>query len=347
MKILFVGLTPPEEGGVERCIYELSSRIKDSHVLTQRSSICKNKISFPLFSIKSILFKNILLFLFFLLYLPKIMIKKKFDIVHIHNHFLFFFIIPLKLRGYKVVLTIHGLKGFKFYDNKLLWFFIKNMIRLANGVICITPRIKKVIESINVNSIYIPNGVNLKLYPRRKRRKENEILFLGRIHKQKGLVYLLEAFMKIKNKIPTFKLRIVGKINDYAYKLKERFCDKQIIWEGFILDDKKKIELLTSCYCIVLPSLWEGFPLTLLEALASGRPVIVSSLPQIKEILNEGEVIFVKPRSSKDIAKKILLLVKNKKLAEEIGIKGKEKSKIFSWERIAEEHIKFYQKLLK
>jgi glycosyltransferase involved in cell wall biosynthesis len=83
--------------------------------------------------------------------------------------------------------------------------------------------------------------VDLSVYSERIR-VDNKITFIGRIHEQKGIVYLLEAFDKIKNEIPEYRLEIIGKINDYALDLQDKFRDKRIVWTGFI-NDRKEIKL--------------------------------------------------------------------------------------------------------
>ena len=114
MKILMIGLTPPEEGGSQRQIYELSSRIKSTTILTQKGSSCKNKIELPVIK-KSILLRNLSFFAICLLYSFKLLfLKKQYDLIHIHENVLYFIAPILRIR-YKIIITVHGIKGFKFH----------------------------------------------------------------------------------------------------------------------------------------------------------------------------------------------------------------------------------------
>jgi len=341
MRVLMIGFTPPEEGGSERHIYELANRIKNVTVLTQKGSMCKNKIE--LFVIKKPIFlRNFSFFLLSFIYSLKLLSRKKYDIIHIHENLLYFFAPILKLR-YKIIITIHGIKGFKFYDNKFLWHFFKIPLKFADKIITVSIEDKNRLNKEFNNVVYIPNGVDLSLYNKIKTRVKKKITFIGRIHEQKGLIYLLKAFEKIKDKFPDLKLEIIGKINEYAIQLQKKFPSKKIIWKGFISDREELVSALKSSYCIVLPSLWEGLPLTLFESLASGRPVLISSLPTIRTIIKD-EAVFIKPKDSEDIARKIIWVLKNRNKAEVIGKKGKFLSKKFDWKKIAEKTNQIYEK---
>ena len=184
---------------------------------------------------------------------------------------------------------------------------------------------------------YIPNGVDTKFYKEIKVRVSNKITFVGRIHEQKGIIYLLKTFYEIKDKIPKFRLEIVGDINDYAKELMSEFSDNRIIWRGFILDRKKLFEEISSSYVLVYPSLWEALPWpALLEGLASGRPVISSNLNGMRNIFSDREnILFFEPKDYKELGEKLLKLVNDENFANFIGNNGKSKAKEYDWDIIA------------
>lgn len=340
-KTLMIGLTPPLEGGSERHIYELSSRIEDGTVLTQRLSLCKNKIELPIISNKTFIrntsfFISSLFYTFILLLTP----RKKYKTIHIHENLLYFLAPLLKLR-YKVIITIHGIKGFNFYDNKFLWALFKQPLKFADIIIAVNPIDKKVLEKEFKKVIYIPNGVDLTQYGL-KIKTENKIAFIGRIHEQKGIIYLLQAFQEINKKYPKFKLEIIGEINEYAKELQKKFPNKNIIWRGYLSDRKEITRALKSSYCIALPSVWEGLPLTLFEALASSRPVVLSDIPAFKTII-KSEAQFFKAKNSKDLESKIISLIKNEKISRDFGKKGKKLSEKYDWDNIAKTLEKVYK----
>lgn len=342
MRVLMMGITPPVEGGSERHIYELNKRIEDSYVLTQLGSICNRKIVLPIMTGNNFL-KMMSMAITYFLYSLYLLARKKHDIIHIHENVLYFLAPILKLR-YKVIITIHGIYGFRFYDDKRLWPIFRFFLKFADLLVAVSLRDKKGLEKEFSKVKYIPNGVDIGIYTRVKEKIENKILFVGRIHEQKGISYLLDAFTKVKGKI---KLEIVGKINDYALELKNKYPDARISWEGYIGDRDELVKKMKSSYCIAIPSLWEGLPLVLFEALASGRPVITTSIPALKSVIKPEEVIFVKPKDSEGIRKAVEFLFKNKKEAEKIGIRGLWKAKKYDWNIISRELERTYASVLK
>lgn len=345
-KILMMGLTPPLEGGSERHIYEISSRIKDADVLTQKGSICKNKIELPIFKESGFL-KSISFFLSCLVYsIGLILFKKRYNIIHIHENLLYFLAPLLKLR-YDVIITVHGITGFKFYENKLLWFFFGIALGFADKIISVSLPDKELLDKEFDNVVYVPNGVNFDEYKGIKAKSTKTIKFIGRIHEQKGIRHLLEAFEGISDDYPDYRLEILGDDkNDYAEALKREFQDENIIWKGFILNRKRLFNEIASAEILVFPSLWEALPWpALLEGLASGRPVIASDLMGMNKVFADGKnILLAEPGNSSEIARNIRLLLDNKANATLIGKNGKKAAENYSWDRIAKKIEEVYTK---
>ena len=338
-RVLMIGLTSPLEGGSQRHIYEISSRMKNCTVLTQRGSICEEKIELPVIK-KSIFLRNISFAFLCYLYMIKLLIFKKYDVIHIHENVLYPLSFLLKLR-YKVVISVHGIEGFKYYNNKFYWFFFKSALSNADILIAVSKLDESLLKKHFKNVYHVPTGVDLSLYKKIKTKVENKITFIGRMHEQKGIIYLLESFDKIKDKIPGFKLELIGAVNDYGKDLQRKYNDKRIIWRGFMGDRKETFKHLKSSYCIVLPSLWEGFPATLLEAMASGRPVVLSDIPIFTSVAKKG-AIFFKNKDSTDLGKKLIMLTKNSKYKNKINIEGIKLSEKYDWPNIVKQIEKVY-----
>lgn len=342
-KVLMMGLTPPLEGGSERHIYEISSRMPEAVVLTQKGSICAKKIELRV-SKKSIFIRNItFLFSSFIYSLYLIFtLRKKYNVIHIHENLLYILAPILRLR-YKVIVTVHGIKGFKFHDKKYLWLIFRQFLKFPHQLIAVNLEDKATLSKYFKNVNYVPNGVDLTLYESGKIKTEDKIEFIGRIHEQKGIIYLLEAFQIINKKFPKFKLEIIGEVNDYAKELQNKFKNENIVWKGYVSNRQEIVRSLKSAYCIALPSLWEGLPLTLFESLASARPLVISDIPAFKSVIND-EAIFFKSKDYKDLADKISILLKNNKLAETYALKGKNLSKNYDWNNIAKQTLDIYEK---
>jgi glycosyltransferase involved in cell wall biosynthesis len=171
---------------------------------------------------------------------------------------------------------------------------------------------------------------------------EQTITFIGRIHEQKGLVHLLQAWEKISKDYPNFYLQIIGGYdNPYGKELKRKY-NQQVRWLGYISDRKQIIEHLMNSQCIVIPSLFEGSPLTLFEGLASGMPVICSDIAAMKQICKKDEAIFFKVGCVKDLADKISWTIEHPDEAEIIGIKGRKVAEKYDWNKIAKQTQQIY-----
>ena len=175
---------------------------------------------------------------------------------------------------------------------------------------------------------------------------ERFILFVGYLHKVKGIQYLIEAFNKIKDEFPDFKLVIVGEGPERKnLKLKTEPCDSRARWKkrtkfsspvkSLKLENKVEFKgklsleetknIMKNCYCLVLPSLSEGLGRVLMEAEALGKPVIGSNVGGIPDLIKDGKNGFLfEPKNSDNLAQKLRTLLKDKNLAMEMGKKGRE-----------------------
>ena len=137
---------------------------------------------------------------------------------------------------------------------------------------------------------------------------ENFILFVGRDDPVKGVKYLIEAFEKIKGKFSDFELILVGEG-----------------MPGGKLPLEQVREKMKNCYCLIVPSLSEGLPRVIMEAMALAKPVIGSNVGGIPELIEDGQNGFLfKAGDSGDLAEKLRTLLKDKKMALEMGQRGRE-----------------------
>jgi len=151
------------------------------------------------------------------------------------------------------------------------------------------------------------------------------ILFVGYLQKVKGVKYLIEAFSKIAGDFPNFKLVIVGNGPD-AEELKELSSDlgieNRVVFKGKLsLNDTQAV--MRNCYCLVLPSLSEGLPRVIMEAMASRKPVIASNVGGIPELIKDEITGFIfNPANPDDLAEKLKRLLSNSELAIKMGKDG-------------------------
>lgn len=184
------------------------------------------------------------------------------------------------------------------------------------------------------------------------------IFCLSRIDANKGHDLLLDAFDIVRKEIPDTHLVIGGgspkpqQIELEVLKTIRRIVDEknmhgrvQIV--GYIPDDK-----LAACYqqaqLFVLPSIFEPFGMTALEAMACALPVVASKFGGIKTVISSGEDgLLIDPAKRDEFAAAMIKLLKDRDLALELGERGSETiHQHFSWEAIAEKHISFYEKFM-
>lgn len=170
------------------------------------------------------------------------------------------------------------------------------------------------------------------------------IIFIGTIQPRKNLLRLIEAFKKIDG----LKLVIVGKTRgegrqgwmyeEVLKKPSEFGIEDKVIFAGFAPTGDLPY-LLSGSIAYVLPSLYEGFGIPVVEAMACGVPVIVSNTSSLPEVVGDAGLM-VDPHSIDQIEQAIRTIVTDKKLRLKLSKKGLEQARKFSWKKMARDVIK-------
>ncbi|MEX0617014.1 MAG: glycosyltransferase family 1 protein [Candidatus Woykebacteria bacterium] len=175
--------------------------------------------------------------------------------------------------------------------------------------------------------------------------KNKYLLFVGTIQPRKNLVRLIEAFAKLS---PTkTDLVLVGRpgwLYDEIYKAPKRFgVSERVKFMGFASQDDLPA-LYSGSEALVFPSLYEGFGLPIVEAMACEAPVITSRSSSMPEV-SGGNALLIDPADVTDIAHNMIRILREEDLRYRLAAKGSEWSKKFSWEKAAEETIKVFEKV--
>jgi glycogen(starch) synthase len=243
-----------------------------------------------------------------------------------------------------VVVQVHQREGFhhikKYVVIGILFFLIEKYYhRLFRNAVTISEMSKKSFGLRGRVSV-IPNGFDPALMSREsEENKNNYILFLGRLHiNQKGLDTLCEALLFVN-----CRLVIAGGGKDenrvraiFSKVMKEG----RLEFAGFV-SGQVKADLLHKCLFLVFPSRYEGQPLTVIEAAACGKPVIVSDIPELKYAVDAGFGLSFRMGDAKDLAEKMNFLLNNNSLRQEMGKKAREYARNFTWDKIAAEYEKY------
>ena len=169
------------------------------------------------------------------------------------------------------------------------------------------------------------------------------IIYIGTVQPRKNLLRLIRSMKKIED----IKLVVVGKIRG---KGKQGWMNEEILEEPKKLEIEEKViftdyvppqdlpHLIAGSKAFVLPSLWEGFGIPVVEAMATGTPVITSNVSSLPEVAGDAGLL-VNPKSETQIEQAIRLLVSDKKLHARLSKRALEQAKKFSWQKMAKEVI--------
>lgn len=291
--------------------------------------------------------------------------KGKPDVIFSPTHY-----IP-RFSPIKKVVTIFDLAYLHFpqmFTKKDLWQltnWTKYSILHANHIVTISQASKKdIIKKYNIDKSKITvayPGYDAKLfyYPQDKKWTESVqskykidgdyVIYTGTIQPRKNLIRLIEAFKKIEN----LKLVIVGKtkgegregwmFDDILKTPKDMGIEDKVIFTGFVPSEELPA-LVSGAKAFVLVSLWEGFGIPVVEAMACGVPVVVSNVSSLPEITGDAGLT-VNPESVEQIEQAIRTITTDKKLHAKLSKRGLLQAQKFNWKKSTKEVIKVLESI--
>jgi glycosyltransferase involved in cell wall biosynthesis len=173
---------------------------------------------------------------------------------------------------------------------------------------------------------------------------EKYVLFLSTLQPRKNLAGLIEAFRLLKNDHPDLphKLVVVGKAGwKYESIIQKIKANKDLVVYLNYLPDEERLGVLAKADLLALPSFYEGFGMQILEAFALHVPVVLSNASSLPEVAGEAGLYF-DPKKPMDIKQAIASVLFDKSLAEKLTAKGRERLKLFSWEKCAKETLDIF-----
>ncbi len=293
--------------------------------------------------------------------LIRLLAKGRFDLVHSHlfRADLYSSLALLLFPKTVLVNSVHNPEDF--YTRRLVALLARFAARRQSRTIAISKAVERHLAdylrapSAKLNLIYyglspiVPKGINLRaeygIPP-----GAPLIGTIGRLSKQKGHLILLEAMARIVKMIPEARLLIVGH-DDQG--LREALQDRigelglqdRVILPGF-RDEVPDIMAALDLFC--LPSLWEGFGMVLIEAMAESLPIVASRVGSIPEVVLDNKTgILVPPGDSKALTEAILNILGNGGLSVELGMAGRKRlDELFTREAMALATERIYDDLL-
>jgi glycosyltransferase involved in cell wall biosynthesis len=203
----------------------------------------------------------------------------------------------------------------------------------------------------------IPNGVDTHKYsnqkendncPSEKEDHEYTAVVVAGLNNQKGHEYLIKAIPMILTRLPRVQFLFVGDghlrnfLETLTVSLGVQHAVRFLGWREDVTT------ILRSTDLFVLPSLFEGLPLSLIEAMACAKAVVATNVDGTADVVVDGVTGYlVPPKEPEQLAQKIVTLLKNRNLRQQFGRAGQERvSALFGAERMAENYASLYSKYL-
>ncbi len=276
-------------------------------------------------------------------------------ILHTHNYKANFIgLLAAKRTGIPIVATLHGYIGngrkLRFYEG-----LDRFILRYFNKVILVDKSLKRWFRNGAVKYEVINNGVDIKevFVNSQTRQPANSptkltIGTVGRLSKEKGHKYLIEAFAKLAKDYSNIRLLIVGDGDlrkDLETLSNSLGINGKVTFSGF-QEDVEKYYSLMDIYAS--PSLLEHFPLAVLEAMSFGKAIMATSVGGVPKLIKHGETgMLIESGSAEQIEKALKTLITDKEIRDRLGAQAQKLVKEqYSVEKMAREYIKVYKEAL-
>lgn len=282
--------------------------------------------------------------------LYKLFINEKPDVIHTHRYAMQYVIPAAVLARVPIrVHTIHNVadKEVGKLQRKLHWYFFEFLKVIP---VAISPLVKNtVIEEYGFSENKIPmiyNGIDLKkCLIKEQYQHENvlKIINVGRFTEQKNQIGLIESFKIVNEKAPNTVLQLIGEgelEKELRHKVKELELENVVEFLGL---QPNIYQYLYQADIFVLPSSWEGMPITIIEAMATGLPIVATKVGGVPDMVEEGITGLLVEKNINQVAEALLKLVYDSKLREKIGNEAKKSAKRFSSEEMALKYSTLYK----
>jgi len=303
--------------------------------------------------------------------------KERPDLVHVHTP-MAAAIGRVAAKLAKVPVIIYTAHGFYFHENMPLWkkkFYVgiekllgkyfTDMVLTQSKEDMLTAKKEKIIGNDSI--ICVGNGIDVRKFRGVSSNKKlknsfrfndsNKVIcFVGKILKEKGVLDLISAMRIVVGEVPESRLLIVGDVleSDRDKKtikkvkklVKKNNLEKNIVFTGF-REDIPRILSMTDVF--VLPSHREGMPRSILEAMASGKPIVATNIRGCREEVVDGVTgLLIPVKDQEALAKSIIKILTNRELAVKMGEEGRKRViKEFDEKNVLDKQMEIYDKLIK
>lgn len=280
-----------------------------------------------------------------------------FDVLHFHEPWVPFVSRQILSRSESCnVATFHA----KLPENrmnktieKVITPYTRTIIKYLDELTAVSGAASDYIASLTDRSIsIIPNGIDLETYqkiPALQADSTNErtIVFIGRLERRKGVMYLLQAFEQLQRIDPTVQLHIAGSGPD-ARRLKryvEDYTIPRVHFHGYVSEDKK-LELMRTATVLSSPALYgESFGIVLLEAMALGVPIVAGDNPGYRSVMQErGSLSVVNPKDTLAFVRRLQLFLDDEVIRKAWIDWAQSYVQQFSYEAVVDQYENMYKR---
>jgi phosphatidylinositol alpha-mannosyltransferase len=292
----------------------------------------------------------------------RVLAREHFDILHVHEP-----LVPglsqavLHYSRTVTVGTFHASSYPSIYSTLNLAYastypFLRPLFRRLAGCIAVsTATLQFISRYFPADYRVIPNGVNLEHFspevvplPQFMDGKQN-ILFVGRFEKRKGAKYLLRAIPSIREQFPETRFIFVGegRLRRGFQQFVERQGWQDVVFTGYVSDeDLPRYFSCAHVFCSPATG-GESMGIILLEAMASGTPVVASNISGYATVISPGvDGILTTPRNSEELAWAIRYLLEHGSLRQQFIQAGLQKARVYAWPHVAQRVMDYYCELL-
>jgi glycosyltransferase involved in cell wall biosynthesis len=275
--------------------------------------------------------------------------------------------IPLDLPAKHIITTVHDLSFCRYPqfhpDFRIKYFienFSKNILR-SDAIITVSDYVKNELSAIfqkyGIPVIRVYNGYDTRIYRkydrdtvaqyhRSKGLPANFILFVGSLEPRKNILGLFQAYIELPEHIKSeLKIVLVGSSgwkNEEVLQWITRLDGSVTLLGNLSVGELAWV--YNAARLLVYPSIYEGFGLPPLEAMACGCPVVVSNVASLPEVCGDAAE-YVDPHDIHSIATGILRVATDENHRQNLIQRGLQRAKLFSWEQSAKEHLEVFQQV--
>lgn len=290
--------------------------------------------------------------------LTNIFSKEHFDICHIHEPYIPFvawnFMRHIDIPKVATFHSAWDASSILSMVNSFIPVFQKFFSSNVRGAIFSTHLVRRLwlpVCDASVRHTIIPFGIDKILYvSKRKIQSAFTLLFVARLVEKKGLRYVLEILPTLLKKHPDLKLIVVGdgpeKVT-YERLAKRLHLSKNIVFKGYV-SETEKISLFQTADLFLAPYVDEGFGITILEAIATGCPIVGFRNEAFSEVLHgyPAPFLLIPSKKSKQLGVAISRFIIDKNLQSRLRTWCIKESKKYSWDAVAKQTEEFYYQIL-